>query len=60
MANSYESLKYIVTMETASSDEEERQLNGCFRVDYAEAVVTCWLDPAQPEDRDTYRIRKPL
>lgn len=40
--------------------DEERQLNGCFRVDYEEGSVTCWLDPTQPDDRDVYRIRKPL
>ena len=39
---------------------EEKQLNGCFRVDYDEGIVTCWLDPSQPDDRDVYRIRKPL
>ena len=81
MANSYSALNYVVTKETASSDEEaiaafaswsdateflnhkaveEKQLNGCFRVDYEEGLVTCWLDPTQPDDRDTYRIRKPL
>lgn len=40
--------------------EEERQLNSCFLVDYDEGLITCWLDPDHPDDRDVYRIRKPL
>lgn len=40
--------------------DEEVQLSGCFRVDYAEGAVTCWLDQFQPDDRNTYRIRKTL
>lgn len=42
--------------------EEDRQLNGCFKIEYDddEGSVTCWLDPSQPDDRDVYRIRKTL
>ena len=81
MANSFESLKYVVTMETASSDEEaiaafaswldadafldrkveeEKQFNDCFSVTVAESLRDCYLDPAQPDQRNTYSIRKPL
>lgn len=38
--------------------EEDRQLNGCFRIDYEQESVTCWLDKSEPEDKDIYRIRK--
>lgn len=40
--------------------EEEKQLLHCFRVDVEEGSRCCWLDPAQPDNRDVYRIRKPL
>lgn len=40
--------------------EEEKKLNGCFQVTREEGFRDCYLDPAQPDQRDTYRIRKPL
>ena len=81
MTNSYKDLKYVVTLETSSSDEEaiaafaswldadafldrkveeEKQFNDCFSVTVAEGFRDCYLDPAQPDQRNTYRIRKPL
>lgn len=56
MANSYKGLKYVVTFASWADAEafidrkveEEKQCNNCY------------LDPAQPDQRDTYRIRKPL
>lgn len=81
MANSYKGLKYVVTLETSSSDEEaiaafaswldaedfldrkvqeDKQCNGCFAVTREEGFADCYLDPAQPDNRNTYRIRKPF
>ena len=67
MANSYKDLKYVVTFETNNQDEfldrkveEEKQCNNCFQVTREEGFADCYLDPAQPDQRDTYRIRKPL
>ncbi len=40
--------------------EEEKQFNGCFSVTREEGFADCYLDPANPDQRDTYRIRKPL
>lgn len=81
MANSFEHLKYVVTLETANQDEEaiaafaswldaddfldrkveeEKKFNGCVAVTRDEGFRDCFLDPANPDQRDTYRIRKPL
>ena len=40
--------------------EEETQCNNCFEVTREEGFADCYLDPAVPDQRDTYRIRKPL
>lgn len=69
MANSFESLKYVVTMETASSDEEAIAAFASWldadafldhKVEEEKQFNDCYLDPAEPDQRNTYRIRKPL
>ena len=40
--------------------EEEKLYNNCFSVTREEGFADCFLDPANPDQRDTYRIRKPL
>ena len=40
--------------------EEERKLNGCFEVTRSEGFRDCYINPDNFDDRDTYRIRKPL
>lgn len=40
--------------------QEEKQCNDCFHAVREEGFADCYLDPANPDQRDTYRIRKPL